>query len=213
MGTVQRSLLAAICIGIAPAVSACAGQTSATPPAAPSVTAAVPDSVTVPGDMVGKNAGDAQSELARGGLAGQISSSNSDCLTTPSLCAVSAVPQAGATVAGGTNVVLDAVPISTWLAGAAQPTPTVDAVIYTVTGKRAGTITYQNAAGDASQVTGTTKLPWTLGFAEPSGAEGLLYVSAQNAGSGTIGCSISINGTVVKQNTSTGTYAIVECSE
>lgn len=94
-----------------------------------------------------------------------------------------------------------------------QPTaPAVDTVVYTVTGRSAGAITYENSTGDTSQVTDTTRLPWKVSFTEPAGTEGFLYVSAQNAGSGTIGCSISINGQVVKQNTSTGAYAIVDCS-
>jgi len=86
-------------------------------------------------------------------------------------------------------------------------------VTYSVTGRSAGTITYENAGGDTSQVTDTTRLPWTVSFTLAAGAEEFLYVSAQNAGSGAIACSISVNGQVVKQNTSTGTYAIVDCSK
>lgn len=215
MGVRHRNLLAVICLGMALVLGACTGQTTAQPPITAG-SAATPDSVIVPSDMVGKNAGTAQSELTQLGLAGQISSSDSDCLTTPSVCAVTAVPQAGNRVAGGTDVVLDATLISTWLAGTSPSTPAsstaADAVVYTVTGKRAGTITYQNSNGDASQVTDTTKLPWTYSFTEPFGARGFLYVSAQNAGTGSIECSISVNGQVVKQNTSTGTYAIVTCT-
>ena len=207
-----RSTLMAIGVAVALAVTGCTSQSPTVPPGN-HIQPTHSDSVTVPSDMVGTNAGDAQSELARIGLAGQVSSSDSTCLTTPSLCGVTKVPQAGETVSGGTDVVLDVAPISALLTVEPAPTPASDTVAYTVTGHRAGTITYQNGDGNASQVTDTTKLPWTVSFTVPAGTEGFLYVSAQNAGSGTIGCSISVNGQVVKQNSSTGMYAIVECSQ
>lgn len=99
----------------------------------------------------------------------------------------------------------------------AEETPTVetpadDAVVYTVSGHEAGTITYMTATGDIAQVTDTTRLPWTKQFTLPAGTEGFLSVSAQNAGSGDISCAISVNGQQVDSNTSTGEYAIADCS-
>lgn len=185
--------------------------------AATSTTASTPlvvASVTVPTDLVGRNAGDAKSELAQAGLVGQLVPASPACANTiqPVLgCVVTSVPEAGRQVDGGGTVrmVID-------MAAPTSAPPVVsdtDTVTYTVTGRSAGTITYENAGGDASQVTDTTRLPWTVSFTVPAGSEGFLYVSAQNAGGGTIGCSISVNGQAVKQNTSSGTYAIVDCSD
>ena len=87
-----------------------------------------------------------------------------------------------------------------------------DLVTYTVTGAATDMITYANGSGNIAQVTDLTGLPWTAHFSVPAGTEGFLSVSAQNAGYGQIGCSISINGQVVARNTSTGQYAVVECS-
>jgi beta-lactam-binding protein with PASTA domain len=169
--------------------------------------------LTVPMDLVGRNAGDAKSELAQDGLLGQLVAASPACAETiqpPLGCLVTSVPDAGQQVNGGgtVQVVID-------MAAPTSAPPVVsdtDTVTYTVTGRSAGTITYENSTGDTSQVTDTTRLPWKISFTEPTGSEGFLYVSAQNAGSGTIGCAISINGQVVKQNTSTGAYAIVDCS-
>lgn len=187
---------------------------AATP--APSTTAsaaAVIATVTVPTDLVGRNAGDAKSELAQAGLVGQLEAASPACADTiqpPSGCVVTSVPDAGQRVQGGgtVRVVIDMAPTTS----APAVVNDTDTVTYSVTGRSAGTITYENAGGDASQVTNTTRLPWTVSFTVPIGAEGFLYVSAQNASSGLIGCSISVNGQIVKQNTSTGAYAIVDCS-
>lgn len=55
------------------------------------------------------------------------------------------------------------------------------------------------------------KLPWKK---ELSSAEALTIVSlvAQNSGSGDISCKISVDGKVVKENKSSGQYAVVTCS-
>lgn len=39
----------------------------------------------------------------------------------------------------------------------------------------------------------------------------IAQVSAQNGGGGTITCSITVDGKVVKQGTATGEYAIASC--
>lgn len=215
------AVLAAVSIGGAflrnqPARTAATIPPVASTSAATESPAAVqPATVLVPTDLVGDDAGVAASELAQLGLAPDVVAESPACgvngSLVPSGCAVVAVPGAGERVSGGSDVrlVVDMSSPATTTTDA----PTDDTVTYTITGHRSGTITYTNAGGDISQVTDTTKLPWTISFTVPAGTEDFLSVSAQNAGSGTIGCSISINGQVAKQNTSTGTYAIVDCSD
>jgi hypothetical protein len=87
---------------------------------------------------------------------------------------------------------------------------TTHAVTYTVSGgDGAGTITYENENADTSQAT-QVATPWTYTFTAVDGA--FLYVSAQNAGGGTITCSISVDGTIAESNKSEGQYAICEAS-
>jgi hypothetical protein len=212
------AVLAAVSIGGAflqhkPAAAAALAPIDTT--TAPGPSTVVSAMVTVPTDLVGRNAGDAKSELAQDGLLGELVAVSPVCTDTiqpPSGCAVLSVPEAGQRVEGGSTVrvVIDVASSPTSAPATISDT---DTVTYSITGRSAGTITYENAGGDTSQLTDTTRLPWTVSFTVPAGTEGFLYVSAQNAGSGTIGCSISVNGQVQKQNTSTGTYAIVDCSD
>ncbi|GAA0644408.1 hypothetical protein GCM10010174_79260 [Kutzneria viridogrisea] len=88
-------------------------------------------------------------------------------------------------------------------------------VVYEVTGTATGasTITY-NSDGETSiqQETGAT-VPWKHELDVPSTQRlTILQVSAQNAGGGTITCTISVGGRVVKTGTSTGQYAIASCN-
>jgi hypothetical protein len=95
---------------------------------------------------------------------------------------------------------------------AAPDVPASDTIVYTITGHRSSDITYiVPGSFQESQVTDTTKLPWSKTFTVDSGQYSSLIISAQNAGGGTIGCSISVDGQVVASNSSTGEYAIVEC--
>jgi hypothetical protein len=195
-------------------------KNSAQPPApstpAPAIT---PSGVQVPTDLVGQTLGSATAELTQVGLAYPVIDANTEysgdtpCSASDTNCVVIDVPNAGATVPQNDHIdlVVSDQPQNT---GGSDSGITLgeDTVVYTVTGRRAGTITFMNDSGDISQVTDTTRLPWKKQFTVPAGGEGFLSISAQNAGSGKISCSISINGQVVKQNTSTGTYAIVDCS-
>lgn len=172
-------------------------------------------SVTIPQDLEGTDVGSATTRLTQLGLIVTIDDPSGQCnayIATVTVCTVTGVPDAGRAVDAGSSVTLDVEPDPTSTTDDLPPAPTTDTVIYKVTGHRAGDITYTNATGDISQVTNTTRLPWSYKFTSDAGAEDFMSVSAQNAGSGSISCSISINGTVIKQNTSTGAYAIATCS-
>lgn len=84
-------------------------------------------------------------------------------------------------------------------------------VVIEVTGaKKASNVTY-SLGTDISQDNEAKPLPWkkTLYSTDPML---IVSVNAQNAGSGTITCTITVDGTVVKTNSSSGEYAIVTCS-
>lgn len=90
-------------------------------------------------------------------------------------------------------------------------TPAEDAttVIMEVTGPARADITYGLNA-DQSQANGA-KLPWKKTMTTKE-AFSFATVSAQNTGSGTIKCKLTVGGKVVKTNASEGQYAIVTCS-
>lgn len=161
----------------------------------------------LPTDLAGKTVAQARAELAALGYRNlnitAESSADDDLCSGNDGCVVVSAQDTDGTTSGEVDLAV----VATVTAAPAQ-----DTVVYTITGHRAGTITFTNETGDISQVTDTTKLPWTHKWTADTGSEGFLSISAQNAGSGKISCSISINGQVVKQNTSTGTYAIVDCS-
>lgn len=86
-------------------------------------------------------------------------------------------------------------------------------VVYTVTSGsgRANSVTYStNSSGESAQAS-EARLPFTAQVRVARGF-GSLIVVAQNGGSGRITCTISVDGKVVRTNTSTGQYAVVECS-
>jgi len=102
-------------------------------------------------------------------------------------------------------------------AAAAAPTKDTRTVVYKVTGTTTqASLTLQTAAGTSQQ--NDVDVPVT----SKSGTEGLtyevdpysfVYVSAQNSkDSGTVTCSIEVDGVVIATNTSSGAYAIASCS-
>jgi len=101
-------VLAAVSIGGAvlqhkPAAAGAPGNAASTTGTAPQVVA----SVTVPTDLVGRNAGDAKSELAQAGLLGNLVAASPACANTiqpPLGCLVTSVPDAGQQVDGGGTV-------------------------------------------------------------------------------------------------------------
>lgn len=82
-------------------------------------------------------------------------------------------------------------------------------IVLEVTGPAKADITYL-LNSDTSQDSDAA-LPWkkTLSTSE---ALTIVNLSAQNSGSGTITCKITMNGKVVKTNKSKGQYAVVTCS-
>jgi hypothetical protein len=107
-------------------------------------------------------------------------------------------------------------PTTTTVAPAPPPAPVQDTIVYTITGGHAGNITYiqPGESFQESQITDRTKLPWSKTWTlDPSGYEQFgLTIEAQNSGGGTIGCSITVDGKVIAQNSSSGEYAVVTCS-
>lgn len=99
---------------------------------------------------------------------------------------------------------------------AATTAPAQDTIVYTVTGGHASDITYAQPGESfqQSQLTDRTALPWSKTWTvAPDGYSSItLSIVAQNAGGGTIGCQISINGKTVASNSSTGEYAVVDCA-
>lgn len=94
------------------------------------------------------------------------------------------------------------------------PAPTTDTIVYTVTGGHAQDITWIGPDLQESQITDRTVLPWSKTFTAPAGTGGLgMSLDAQNAGGGTIGCSITVDGKVVASNSSSGQYALVVCTD
>src|SRR4051812_40637025 len=67
--------------------------------------------------------------------------------------------------------------------------------------------------GNGFQITQETNvpLPWTKTVSYTSGTTGV-NINAQNAGSGTIACSITRDGQLIAQNESSGDYAVVGCA-
>jgi hypothetical protein len=82
-------------------------------------------------------------------------------------------------------------------------------IVIDVTGKSTADVTYGLNADQSQEQ--DAKLPWKKSMSS-SEAMTIVTVSAQNKGSGTIGCKITVDGKLAKENTSKGRYAIVTCS-
>jgi hypothetical protein len=92
---------------------------------------------------------------------------------------------------------------------ATTPTTTQPQVVtYEVTGDGSADLTITNASGGTEQK--TVNLPYSEQLNPPP--DGLLYLSAQLNGSGSISCKISFGGQVVQQASSQGDYVIASCS-
>jgi len=88
--------------------------------------------------------------------------------------------------------------------------PTGHSVVYQITGGSALSVSYSTPGFGISQAA-DVPLPWTKAMTFDSDSV-IAVVNAQNAGGGTIGCAILIDGMLVAHNTSTGEYAIVQCT-
>ncbi|GIH91900.1 hypothetical protein ACFFMN_34165 [Planobispora siamensis] len=114
------------------------------------------------------------------------------------------------------TALLAAAACSSPVAGPAVPSsaPPVDdgvrTVVYRVTGSApTASLTVQSATGTEQDTAAT--LPIELAYEVPAG--GFVAVSAQNNdSSGDVTCSISVDGTVISENSGVGGYAIASCS-
>lgn len=102
-------------------------------------------------------------------------------------------------------------------ASAAMQVPAVAAssgrVIYEVTGaSRASNITWMTGKGMSMAQVSSARLPWRQEV-QASG-EGFFVptLTAQNSGSGTLTCRITVDGAVVAEVTSEGAYAVAMCA-
>lgn len=82
---------------------------------------------------------------------------------------------------------------------------------YEVTGDSgaAQNVTYMINQGEQQETKVT--LPWSKEFTADQGFQ-VFVVNAQNTGSGSITCTILVDGNVISQHTSNGQYAVVVCS-
>lgn len=82
-------------------------------------------------------------------------------------------------------------------------------IVMEVTGPKGADITY-GVGGDQSQDNGA-KLPWKK---EITSKEAITIVSvvAQSKGTGDIACKVTIDGKMVKENKSSGQFAVVTCT-
>jgi hypothetical protein len=82
---------------------------------------------------------------------------------------------------------------------------------YEVTGDAgtANNVTYMINHGEQQET--NVALPWSKDFTADDKFQALV-VNAQNAGGGSISCTITVDGKVISQHTSNGQYAVVMCS-
>ncbi|MDA3646699.1 DUF4190 domain-containing protein [Saccharopolyspora indica] len=86
-------------------------------------------------------------------------------------------------------------------------------VLYEVTGSgEALNITYTTDGLASTEQQQNAKLPFSKEIALPREAFQIFSVSAQNAGSGTITCRITVDGKVIKEASSNGQYSVVMCN-
>jgi hypothetical protein len=104
-----------------------------------------------------------------------------------------------------------AVAILPTVAGANADGP--NTVVYTLSGQVADNIEYAvPGTAQEAQLADRTSLPWSKSFTVPAGTTYFsTNITAQNAGSGTIACSISVNGKVVATQSASGAHVPVTC--
>ncbi|MGZ0150671.1 MmpS family transport accessory protein [Kribbella sp. WER1] len=86
-------------------------------------------------------------------------------------------------------------------------------VVYKVAGTaKAASLTYTIDGSTSMEQASDQRLPWSKQLTVKSGPMNAYQVSAQNSGtSGTVVCSIVLDGVQVKTATATGAYAIASC--
>ena len=96
-------------------------------------------------------------------------------------------------------------------APAEEPAADQAVVVYEVTGKKASNITFStDGAGSVSQEA-SIGLPWRKEITVERGVA-IGTLSAQNAGSDSITCKITVDGQVVRQAKSSGQFSVVSCT-
>ncbi len=97
-------------------------------------------------------------------------------------------------------------------ASASSAAAAANQVTYSVSGSASSaSVTYSGAGGDTVQ-DNDVSVPWSKELTIPAGDYRFLSILAQNGGGGDITCTIKVGGEVVKTNTSTGDFAIADCS-
>jgi hypothetical protein len=97
-----------------------------------------------------------------------------------------------------------------WTVHAASPRPTAAGIIYTVTSDGGiSSVTYTTAGNGQGQDTNVPGTTWRLKIANQNIFAAVLI--AQNAGDGTITCTITVDGKQVAKQSSHGAYAVVTC--
>lgn len=86
-------------------------------------------------------------------------------------------------------------------------------VVYEVTGSgKALSITYTTDGMTSMEQQQNAALPFSKEISMPAEAFQVFSVSAQNSGSGTISCKITVDGKVLKEASSNGQYSVVMCN-
>ena len=171
-------------------------------------------SVTVP-DVVGMLRSQAREKLQTAGFGVSDDADPLTAATDPRVTGQSL--KAGSVVNEGSLVQLYLdVPTATPTPTRAPPPPAPETVVYSVTGdgvSGASSISYVVPNGSFSQEQAVgAPLPWSKEM-PISGSYNSYIVTAQgDGGGGSITCTITVRGTVVVTQTSTGSYAVVTCA-
>lgn len=94
-----------------------------------------------------------------------------------------------------------------------QAAPATRHVVYKIGGTaKSASVTYNSDGSTSIQQDNGAAVPWTKELDVPADqALSIFQVSAQNGGSGTITCSITVDGKEIKTGTGNGAYAIASC--
>jgi hypothetical protein len=105
-----------------------------------------------------------------------------------------------------------AAPLAT-SAAAPPAAPAGHTVVYAVTGTaKHASLTYTTDGATSTAQEQSAPVPWTKTITVPDNVINVYQLMAQNTGSGTVTCTITVDGAVAKTVTATGAYAIASCS-
>jgi hypothetical protein len=213
-------------IGIPVSIASVSGGTVsaryvATPTPSASDTPAATETVDVPG-VIGMKQSTAREVLQNRGFA-VVDKAAAERAAVDDPIVIGQDPEEGVTVGLGSVVQLQfaepaptrtPTPTPTPTAVPPVPVPATSTLTYSVwgNGTMANSVTYSipNGAFSQAQANGAP-LPWKIDL-PITGSNNVYTVLAQAGDGNSISCTISINGTIVDQQTSTGDYSIVTCS-